>query len=115
LAYLLSRRAHHGITQPLLNLAAMTEEVSDQRNYSLRATPGHRDEIGVLIGGFNNMLSEIQARDAALQRHGEHLEQVVAARTAELTKAKEGAEAASKAKSQFLANMSHVIRTPMNG
>jgi len=43
------------------------------------------------------------------------LEQLFAARIAELREAQAAAESANRAKSEFLANMSHEIRTPMNG
>ncbi|MBL7953916.1 MAG: response regulator, partial [Flavobacteriales bacterium] len=49
-----------------------------------------------------------------LTRQKRLLESTVAARTAELSKAKERAERSEKVKQQFLANMSHEIRTPMN-
>lgn len=54
-----------------------------------------------------------QARDTA-KESGRILEQMVAARTAELAEAKDVAEAANIAKSAFVANMSHEIRTPLN-
>jgi len=72
----------------------------------------------------NRIESEIQERrrvEAELRRYQEHLEDLVAGRTAELEaanyqlkKAQQVAEQASQAKSIFLSNMSHELRTPLN-
>jgi PAS domain S-box-containing protein len=88
-ALVLASRFNGFISNPIFSLIRTATAVSREKNYAMRATKQSDDELGVLTDKFNEMLSEIEARDAALRHHRDQLEKNVAARTAELASAKE--------------------------
>lgn len=104
-AYLLSSKFQRLITRQIFHLVQAMKSVSEEKNYSIQVKKQSNDELGILIDGFNEMLSQIHVRDQELEQHREHLEERVAMRTAELSKvnkhleeAMHAAEAASRAK-----------------
>ena len=95
-ALAVARRLERSVSQPLLALAATAQQVSASRDYSLRVEAGSHDEIGAVIRSFNEMLTRISDR------------------TAELSKANDELHYANRLKDEFLATLSHELRTPMN-
>jgi osomolarity two-component system sensor histidine kinase SLN1 len=67
-----------------------------------------RDELSDLTETFNEMSDE-------LMMQYEKLEERVQQRTAELELSKKAAEAANESKTLFIANISHELKTPLNG
>ncbi len=98
-------------------------EVDLERYYYEAAYNPIRDDQGFVIGAVQtgrdvtertrNQLS-LAASESTLRRTNDELERLVAARTRELTIARDQAEASNRIKDFFLATMSHELRTPLN-
>ena len=84
LAMLVSSRLHRAITRPIGHLAETARLVAEEKNFAVRALPFGRDDVGLLIDAFNEMLAQIQRRDRALQTAHDALELRVQERTREL-------------------------------
>lgn len=80
--------------------------------------PVNREVVRARIGmhlELRRQAAALAALNGQLERINSDLESRIDARTQDLRTALERAEAASRAKSSFLANMNHEIRTPLNG
>jgi signal transduction histidine kinase/DNA-binding response OmpR family regulator len=102
------------LARPLTLLEAGITSVREGRLEPIRVSRTG-DEIEYLGESFNRMITALAASQEEIRQYQELLEERIRQRTHELEKAMHGALAASQAKSEFLANISHELRTPMNG
>src|SRR4029079_14961143 len=110
-------RMQRTISEPLLDLADTARRVSASRDYSIRVNPLARDEIGIVVRAFNEMLDHIADRTAELSKANTELRREVDERTRverDRIAALEREREANRLKDECVATLSHERRTPMN-
>jgi len=102
------------ILSPINRLNKASQEIT-KGNLDQKIQPENIQELDKLGQIFNEMSDQLQASFHTLEQANIQLEKRVEERTAELLAAKIIADNANQAKSEFLANISHELRTPING
>lgn len=68
LSFLISTKLRDIISKPISDLAAVTQNVSENQDFTLRAVKYGNDEVGDLVEAFNKMLAQISERNTELQK-----------------------------------------------
>jgi signal transduction histidine kinase len=113
-AGLISRFTMRRLARPLSQLQAGIVSAQNGRLEPIRVSKTG-DEAELLGASFNAMIAALAAAHRALLEQQGLLEKGIKDRTDQMQEAMRSAQAASQAKSEFLANISHELRTPMNG
>lgn len=66
-AYLMTRRLQRAVVQPIMDLSEVMDRVRSSNNLSLRATAKGRDEVGLLVDSFNEMLQIVENHNRDLE------------------------------------------------